>query len=135
MIVLLLIKYAPKDLSSSEALELLKEDVKQFELGVSKLEANLTQDQFNALVSLRYNVGFLSNIDGLIEYLENNETYDRETLKSIINGYYDNIIIENPNNEQFRKGWYNRTDRMLDIFFDGNYGYMPIDALNGKVNA
>ena len=127
------LSYEAKDLSSSEALDLLKADVKQFEEGVSKLEADLTQDQFNALVSLRYNIGFLSNIDGLIEYLENNETYDRETLKSIINGYYDKIINKNPNNEKFRKGWYNRTEKMLDIFFNGDYGDMPIDAVNGKV--
>ena len=127
------LSYEAKDLSSSEALDLLKADVKQFEEGVSKLEADLTQDQFNALVSLRYNIGFLSNIDGLIEYLENNETYDRETLKSIINGYYDKIINKNSNNEKFRKGWYNRTEKMLDIFFNGDYGDMPIDAVNGKV--
>ena len=36
-------------------------------------------------------------------------------------------------NEIYRDGWYNRTEKMLDIFFDGNYGYMPIDAVIGKV--
>ena len=36
-------------------------------------------------------------------------------------------------NEIYRDGWNNRTEKMLDIFFDGNYGYMPIDAVNGKV--
>jgi len=54
-------------------------------------------------------------------------------LKKIIIDHYDGIIKRNPIQEKNRAGWYNRTERFLDIFFEGDYGDMPIDAVNGRV--
>jgi|GEM_PF-3059697 len=134
----------PASMTASEAYELLKKDLKGIEpdgevvkhkdyIGaIAGIDADFTQDQFNALVGLRYNIGKLGVIDGLLEYLEKG-SYERAKLKDLINSYYDAIIISNPDNEKYKDGWYNRTEKMLDIFFDGNYGYMPIDAVNGKV--
>ena len=48
-------------------------------------------------------------------------------------GYYDAIINSNPSLGQYRQGWYDRVDRMVNVFFDVNYGNMPIDAVNGRV--
>ena len=123
-----------RDLSAEDALTLLRQDVNAIASPLKTLEANLTQDQFNALVTLRYNVGSIRKITGLTEYLEENTSYDRAEMREIIIGYYDSIIDKNPENEKHRAGWYSRTDAMLDLFFDGNYGNMSIDAVNGKVN-
>ena len=56
-------------------------------------------------------------------------------LKNIIkyDGYYDKLVVRNVNNKKYIDGWYNRTEKMLDVFFDGNYGEMSIDAVKGKV--
>ena len=124
----------PSSMSASEAYELLKLDAVAFENAIATgINANFTQNQFNALISLRYNVGYLGEVDGLLPYLESG-SYDRNSMESIIKSNYDAIINFNPANEIYRVGWYNRTDKMLDIFFDGNYGHMPIDAVNGRVN-
>lgn len=123
----------PKSLSASEAYELLKKDVAEFENAVATgVNANLTQDQFNALVGLRYNVGSLGEIDGLLLYLENG-SYEKSKLKKLINDHYDAIIKKKPDKEKYRNGWYRRTETTISIFFDGNYGDMPIDAVRGKV--
>jgi GH24 family phage-related lysozyme (muramidase) len=122
--------------TAAEALALLKHAVKQDEKGIAESEdlsgIYFTQNQFNALVSLRYNIGPIGQVDGLLEYLAS-ASYQRARLKAIVNAYYDGIIVRNPANEKYRQGWYSRTERFLDIFFDGNYGYMPIDAVNGRV--
>lgn len=128
-------KSIPNSLSASEALKLLKEDVEEIEKKINDdINANFTQNQFNALVSLRYNIGGLGEINGFIEYLEKG-IYDRQEMESIINAYYNERIEENPKKEQNRQGWYNRTKKFLDVFFDSNYGNMPIDAVNGKVDS
>ena len=80
----------------------------------------------------RKSVSYLSNINGLMDYIESGN-YDRIKMEIMINGYYDSLIDSNPENERYRIGWYNRTKTMLDIFFDGDYGSMPIDAEKGKV--
>ncbi|SET46534.1 protein of unknown function [Lacrimispora sphenoides] len=134
----------PTSMTASKAYELLKKDlsgigpdgkvdkIKDYIGAIADIDACFTQDHFNALVGLRYNIGSLGVVDGLLPYLENG-AYKRSELKKIVNSYYDAIIKKNPANELYRDGWYNRTEKMLDIFFDGNYGYMPIDAVNGKV--
>ncbi|MFV0240583.1 MAG: PAAR-like protein [Lacrimispora sphenoides] len=134
----------PTSMTASGAYELLKNDLngidsdgkvvkhKDYIGAIAGIDAELTQDQFNALVGLRYNIGSLGVVDGLLEYLEKG-FYERTKLKNLINSYYDAIIKSVPANEKYRDGWYNRTEMMLNIFFDGNYGYMPIDAVNGKV--
>jgi len=133
-----------ESMTAAEVYKLLKNDLngigpdgkvipyKNYIGAVASINADFTQDQFNALVGLRYNLGNLGVVDGLLPYLESG-IYTRSELKSIVNSYYNEIIIANPANEKYRDGWYNRTEKMLDIFFDGNYGYMPIDAVNGKV--
>lgn len=125
-------KTSLKTLSSQEALELLKEDAQTAVNAIASIDADFTQDQFNALVSLRYNIGYLSNIDGFLEYLEAGK-YDRDEMRNLINGYYDKLVTKNPGNKENIDGWYRRTEKMLNIFFDGDYGDMPIDAVNGKV--
>lgn len=123
----------PDSLSAKEALELLIKDLDEFETAIATgINVSLTQDQFNALVSLRYNVGSLGVIEGLLEYLEKS-SYERAKLKNLINSHYDAIIKKNPSKEKYKSGWYSRTEKFLDIFFDGNYGNMLIDAVNGKV--
>ena len=99
---------------------------------IAGIDAEFTQDQFNVLVGLRYNIGSLGVIAELLEYLKEG-SYERTTLNNLITSYYDAIIQSNPDNEKYRSGCYNRTEKMFDIFFDGNYGYMPIDAVNGLV--
>ncbi|WP_143320597.1 lysozyme [Clostridium sp. HBUAS56010] len=96
------------------------------------INAKLTQDQFNSLVGLRYNVGALGEINRLLPYLESG-SYEKSTLRNIINSHYDAIIKSKPDKEKYKVGWYSRTEKTLEIFFDGNYGDMPIDAVNGKV--
>ena len=125
--------YSSSDLTSEQAYELLKITAEEFSLAIAKeFDVTLSQDQFNALVLLKYNIGYLSNIKGFMEYIENGK-YNRDEMRTMINNYYDLIISRNPKNEKYRNGWYNRTEAMLDIFFDGNYGNMPIDVVNGKV--
>ena len=122
------------DLTAEEAYELLKISSQKFADAIANgFSIYLNQNQFNALVLLKYNIGYLSNIPGFMDYIENG-VYDREEMTSMINGYYDSIIKGNPEKAIYRNGWYNRTEAMLDVFFDGNYGYMPIDAVNGEVN-
>ena len=121
------------DLTPEQAYELLIISTNSFSSAISdSFDINLNQDQFNALVLLKYNIGYLSNINGLMDYIESGN-YDRIKMESMINGYYDSLIDSNPENERYRIGWYNRTKTMLDIFFDGDYGSMPIDAEKGKV--
>ena len=123
----------PDSLSATEAYKLLKKDVDEFEEAIANgINTSLTQDQFNALVGLRYNVGSLGVIDGLLPYLENG-IYKRSELKNIINGYYDAIIRNDTKKKKYREGWYRRTETILNIFFDGNYGKMSINAVKGKV--
>ena len=123
----------PEFLTAEEALELLKVDVQGDNEGIARIDASFTQDQFNALVSLRYNIGAIGNIIGLLPYLEENDGYERAAMRALIIGHYDKIIANDPRQAANKDGWYYRTDRMLDIFFDGIYGPMPIDAVNGKV--
>lgn len=109
----------------------MRQNVAEFENAVATgVNANLTQDQFNALVGLRYNVGSLGEIDGLLLYLENG-SYEKSKLKKLINDHA--IIKKKPDKEKYRNGWYRRTETTISIFFDGNYGDMPIDAVRGKV--
>jgi len=120
----------PSEVSAMEALRLLREDASGSELAIATQILIYDQDQFNALVSLRFNIGFLGNIEGLLEYLEGG-VFVRDELGNLINTHYRNIIARNPQRfERYRQGWYNRTERFLNVFFDGNYGHMPIDAVN-----
>lgn len=48
----------PEKVTKQEALELLKKDLQSREGQLNKLGLNLTQNQFDALISFIYNVGF-----------------------------------------------------------------------------
>ncbi|MCL2147684.1 MAG: hypothetical protein FWH52_07745, partial [Synergistaceae bacterium] len=97
--------------------------------GVNRL---FTQNQLDALVVLRYNIGFLGNIPGFISVLESGN-YDRSEFQGLIDSYYDSLVEINSGNAASRSGWQNRTNQTLDIFFDNNYGSMQIDAVNGRL--
>lgn len=63
--------------------------------------------------------------------LLNKGNYKREEFRKAVLGYYEVSIKKNPQNERYREGWTTRTEMMLDVFFDGNYGDMLLDAVNG----
>jgi len=89
-----------------------------------------SQNQFDALVTLRYNLKNLDVIPGLVNYLKQNAgNYNQATMRSMIQAYYQSL--NDPTNYQ---GWMNRVDKILDLFFNGNYGDMPIDTMTGQVN-
>ncbi|MEL0190580.1 MAG: glycoside hydrolase family protein [Candidatus Poseidoniales archaeon] len=64
-------------ITQAEADDLLKEDVKKFELGVDKYtNAALNQSQFDALVSFTYNVGIGAYRDSTLLRLLNGDDYE-----------------------------------------------------------
>jgi GH24 family phage-related lysozyme (muramidase) len=121
----------PVYLTAAQALRLLREDVARDEEVAASFPLQ-NQHQFNAVVSLRFNIGSLGSVYGLVDYL-NEGVYEKDIMRGLIIAHYDDIIERHPHNERYRQGWYNRTERFLDVFFDGNYGYMPIDAVRGVV--
>ncbi|MDR0913557.1 MAG: minor capsid protein [Oscillospiraceae bacterium] len=124
----------PDSLNASEALELLKKDLEKIIEAIEKdLSVKFTQNQFNAIVAMRYNFGRLGYVDGLMEFLEAG-SYKKENLKNILYDFYNSIVEYDSSQDIYLSGWLNRVDSMVDVFFDGDYGYMPIDAVNGKVN-
>jgi len=125
----------PTSVNAAEALELMRDDVEMIERAFIRDFGNgfFTQQQLDALVSLRFNTGALSNFDGLIDYLRTGN-YDRDIMRNIFVNHYQNIVDEHPHNQRYFDGWMNRIERTLDLFFDGNYGNMPIDAITGRVN-
>jgi len=125
----------PTSVNAAEALELMREDVEMIERAFIRDFGNgfFTQQQLDALVSLRFNTGALSNFDGLIDYLRTGN-YDRDIMRTIFVNHYQSIVDEHPHNQRYFDGWMNRIERTLDLFFAGNYGNMPIDAITGRVN-
>ena len=123
----------PNPMSSVGALNLLKKDTKEITDKFKKdIKRKFTQQQLNTLVAIRYNCGALSQFDELLYMLENGN-YDRKKLTNSINNYYRGLVQKNPANNKYLNGWLNRTEKMMNVFFDGSYGEMPIDAVNGKV--
>jgi len=124
----------PTSVTVTEAYEILMEDIRMIENAFIQTfgDGFFEQHQLDALVSLRFNTGALSNFDGLIEYLRAGN-YDRNTMRTIFENHYQ-YVAERYDLGRYFEGWMNRVDRTLDLFFDGNYGHMPIDALTGRVD-
>ncbi|TYQ16372.1 UNVERIFIED_CONTAM: hypothetical protein Cloal_2905 [Acetivibrio alkalicellulosi] len=89
----------------------------------------LDQYQLDSLVALRYNVGSLGVIPNIFDNINNKATYD--TFKNDIFGFYENLVEINPDNAIYLDGWKNRATSMLNVYFYGDYGSMPIDAVKG----
>ena len=122
-------KIEPRRVSAYEALGLMamvtQDGASAIYAGVNTI---LSQNQFDALIILRYNIGSLGVIDGFIQMLERGN-YSRWEFESMINGYYESLWDYEINGE----GWRNRTKETLDIFFNNDYGYMALDAINGRL--
>ncbi|OPZ87060.1 MAG: tRNA(Glu)-specific nuclease WapA precursor [Firmicutes bacterium ADurb.Bin419] len=120
------------NISQATALKYLK--------GVANIYANkittskditisLNQQQLDALVALRYNVGALGEVPNLLNDINNNASYS--TMQNHIYVFYDDIVKADPSKAQYLQGWKNRADTILNTYFYGNYGSMPINAVKG----
>lgn len=92
----------------------------------------LSQQELDGLVVLRYNIGSLGVVDNLIEDINENAPYD--VMKNDIDTYYDKLVEINPSNIDYREGWQNRTNETLELYFYGDYGEMPINVVEGVYN-
>jgi len=119
-------------LTAEEALLLLQWEIEECAQAIINEFGDIfTQNQLNALVSLRFNLGKLSNIPGFIDVLKRGN-YNRTEFETTIKGYYQGLVNRNENNRKYLDGWLKRTDRMLNLFFDNNYAFMGLDAVNGR---
>ncbi len=123
---------APQTLTSAQAISLLRTRTKDEANYIAKnVNRVFSQNQLDALIVLRYNIGNLSVIPGFVDLLESGN-YNREEFRNMIIAYYESLIAGNPKLEENRNGWIARTDETLDIFFNNDYGKMGLDAVNGR---
>lgn len=103
-------KYS-KGITDAEAVQLLIDRVAQDERAIrSGVKVKLTQNQFDALVSLRYNVGSLAN-SNLIKKLNSGDYY----------GAADEILGWVYQDGQFITGLYKRRASEQQMFINGTY--------------
>jgi RHS repeat-associated protein len=128
------IKKATK-MSQADALDLLNEGIYYCAVRISDpkdITIDLNQYQVDALVALRYNAGGLGGIDGLLEDINNGASYD--TLKNDLYSHYEAIVEKHTSQAKNLDGWLNRVDKILNLYFNGDYGEMPVNAVEGVYN-
>ena len=109
-------------ITEAEAVELLKNDLVKYEQKVQKQTTglDLSQSQYNALVSLCYNTGggnsIISN-SPLVKFLK--EEYSEKTAREKYASYYVT------SNGQKLKGLVNRRNAEADYFFSQNASDLP----------
>jgi hypothetical protein len=124
-----------KEISQDYALELLTKVSNKMAtpiLDSPDITKELSQQELDGLVVLRYNIGSLGVVDNLIEDINENAPYD--VMKNDIDTYYDKLVEINPSNIDYREGWQNRTNDTLELYFYGNYVEMPINVVEGVYN-
>lgn len=118
-----------EEVTAERALELLKEYSNQCAKSIINVFGPiLNRYQFNAMVSLRYNIGNLSNVEGLVEALKEGN-YNRNHFYTLIENYYRGLSSVNT----YIDGWLKRLNYTLDLFFDKKYMIFYIDAVNYKI--
>jgi GH24 family phage-related lysozyme (muramidase) len=123
------------NISNGTALDYLKkasEDSANKISTSSDISITLNQCQLDALVALRYNVGSLGAISNIFNDINNKASYN--TFQNDIFKHYEHIVENNPDKAQYLDGWKNRAVSILDIYFNGDYGSMPINAVKGVYN-
>ncbi|MDF2885213.1 MAG: putative peptidoglycan binding domain, partial [Clostridiaceae bacterium] len=121
-----------KNISQADALDYLKRVSNQYAQVIANskdITITLNQQQLDALVALKYNIGSLGVVPNLLSDINTNASYS--TIQNDIYAYYNSLVQINPNNSKYLQGWKNRADTILDAYFYGNYGSMPINAVKG----
>lgn len=121
-----------QNISQADALDYLKRVSNQYAqiIATSKdITITLNQQQLDALVALKYNIGSLGVVPNLLNDINNKASYS--TIQNHIYGYYNSLVQKNPKNATYLQGWKNRADAILNTYFYGNYSSMPINAVKG----